>query len=190
MTMAEATPLSSEPTLPPMIARARINRGYCQAQLHWIDEAKARKLRMTPHEPSGPAARDIIHVASVPTDAGIEPESNPSDIDAFYSLNRRFKTTRWLAAILSSVSEHYGVLKIDIVSQRRTVNVMLPRQIAMYLARMLTTRSLPEIGRQMGNRDHTTVLHAVRKIARMRETDAGLNAEIEQLIDRITGEGR
>ena len=62
------------------------------------------------------------------------------------------------------VATHYNVSRADILSSRRTANVVRPRQIAMYLSKVLTLRSLPEIGRRFGGRDHTTVLHAVRKI--------------------------
>ncbi|MCB8829719.1 chromosomal replication initiator protein DnaA, partial [Escherichia coli] len=62
------------------------------------------------------------------------------------------------------VARHYNVSKQDLLSNRRTRTIVKPRQIAMYLAKMLTPRSLPEIGRRFGGRDHTTVLHAVRKI--------------------------
>src|SRR5207244_10771589 len=62
------------------------------------------------------------------------------------------------------VARQYNVSRSDLLSSRRTANVVRPRQIAMYLAKTLTLRSLPEIGRRFGGRDHTTVLHAVRKI--------------------------
>lgn len=61
-------------------------------------------------------------------------------------------------------ASHFNVSRDDILSARRTANVVRPRQIAMYLSKLLTPRSLPEIGRRSGGRDHTTVLHAVRKI--------------------------
>ena len=66
--------------------------------------------------------------------------------------------------ILRIISRHYGVSKGDLLSQRRHRSVVWPRQIGMYLAKHLTARSLPEIGRRFGGRDHTTVLHAIRKI--------------------------
>ena len=65
------------------------------------------------------------------------------------------------------------------MSSRRTANVVRPRQVAMYLAKTLTLRSLPEIGRRFGGRDHTTVLHAVRKIENLVHNDAALAEEIE-----------
>ena len=79
------------------------------------------------------------------------------------------------------VSKHYNVSKPDLLSARRTRTIVRPRQIAMYLAKMLTPRSLPEIGRRFGNRDHTTVLHAVRKIEDLVKNDATLAQEIELL---------
>ena len=84
------------------------------------------------------------------------------------------------------VARHYNVSKADLLSSRRTRTIVRPRQIAMYLAKTLTPRSLPEIGRRFGGRDHTTVLHAVRKIEGLIEGDKTLADEIEmlkQLID-------
>jgi chromosomal replication initiator protein len=79
------------------------------------------------------------------------------------------------------VARHYNVSRSDLLSSRRTANVVRPRQIAMYLAKTLTLRSLPEIGRRFGGRDHTTVLHAVRKIESLIGVDNILAAEIEVL---------
>jgi chromosomal replication initiator protein len=83
--------------------------------------------------------------------------------------------------ILRIVAKHYGVSRADLLSSRRTANVVRPRQIAMYLAKTLTLRSLPEIGRRFGGRDHTTVLHAVRKIEGLVQGDKGLAEEIDSL---------
>lgn len=83
--------------------------------------------------------------------------------------------------ILRVVSKHYNVSRADLLSQRRTATVVKPRQIAMYLAKVLTLRSLPEIGRRFGGRDHTTVLHAVRKIDGLIANDRALADEIENL---------
>ncbi|EFO32724.1 chromosomal replication initiator protein DnaA [Roseibium sp. TrichSKD4] len=79
------------------------------------------------------------------------------------------------------VSKHYNVTKADLLSARRTRTIVRPRQIAMYLAKVMTPRSLPEIGRRFGNRDHTTVLHAVRKIEELAKGDYALAQEIELL---------
>jgi chromosomal replication initiator protein len=79
------------------------------------------------------------------------------------------------------VARQYNVSRSDLLSSRRTANVVRPRQIAMYLAKTLTLRSLPEIGRRFGGRDHTTVLHAVRKIEGLVGNDTMLSEEIELL---------
>jgi len=79
------------------------------------------------------------------------------------------------------VARQYNVSRSDLLSSRRTANVVRPRQVAMYLAKVLTLRSLPEIGRRFGGRDHTTVLHAVRKIENLAGTDTALAEEIEAL---------
>jgi len=79
------------------------------------------------------------------------------------------------------VARQYNVSRADLLSSRRTANVVRPRQVAMYLAKTLTLRSLPEIGRRFGGRDHTTVLHAVRKIENLVHSDTALAEEIELL---------
>jgi chromosomal replication initiator protein len=79
------------------------------------------------------------------------------------------------------VARQYNVSRADLLSSRRTANVVRPRQVAMYLAKILTLRSLPEIGRRFGGRDHTTVLHAVRKIEGLVSNDQALAEEIEAL---------
>jgi chromosomal replication initiator protein len=82
------------------------------------------------------------------------------------------------------VASHYNISRADILSSRRTANVVRPRQIAMYLSKVLTLRSLPEIGRRFGGRDHTTVLHAVRKVEDLASKDKSL-AEVIELLKRI-----
>ena len=79
------------------------------------------------------------------------------------------------------VARQYNVSRSDLLSSRRTANVVRPRQVAMYLAKTLTLRSLPEIGRRFGGRDHTTVLHAVRKIEALVAKDVSLCDEVELL---------
>jgi chromosomal replication initiator protein len=83
--------------------------------------------------------------------------------------------------ILRIISRHFGVSKHDLLSQRRHRSVVWPRQIGMYLAKQLTARSLPEIGRRFGNRDHTTVLHAIRKIEGQITDNPRLRDELEEL---------
>ena len=87
--------------------------------------------------------------------------------------------------ILKVVGRHYNVSKNDLLSPRRARNVVVPRQIGMYLAKKLTSRSLPEIGRRFGGRDHSTVLHAVRKIDDLMRADEKLAKDLTQLIRLI-----
>ncbi|PSJ57903.1 chromosomal replication initiator protein DnaA [Pseudaminobacter soli (ex Li et al. 2025)] len=84
------------------------------------------------------------------------------------------------------VARHYNVSKTELLSNRRTRTIVKPRQIAMYLAKVMTPRSLPEIGRRFGGRDHTTVLHAVRKIEDLSGADNTLAQELELLRRLIT----
>ena len=79
------------------------------------------------------------------------------------------------------VARQYNVSRSDLLSSRRTANVVRPRQVAMYLAKTMTLRSLPEIGRRFGGRDHTTVLHAVRKIEALVGKDPALADEVDLL---------
>ncbi len=85
------------------------------------------------------------------------------------------------------VAKHYNVSRQELVSNRRTRVIVKPRQIAMYLSKTLTPRSFPEIGRRFGGRDHTTVLHAVRKIEELIAGDTKLSHEIE-LLKRLINE--
>ena len=84
------------------------------------------------------------------------------------------------------VCQFYNIRLSEMASPRRARDIVRPRQIAMYLAKKMTTRSLPDIGRRFGNRDHTTVLHAVRKITEQRRTDSTLQEELI-MIDRQLG---
>ena len=79
------------------------------------------------------------------------------------------------------VAEYFNVKMGDMLSARRARSVARPRQIAMYLSKQLTTRSLPEIGRKFGGRDHTTVIHAVRKIDQLRAEDPALDEDVDLL---------
>ena len=89
--------------------------------------------------------------------------------------------------IQKKVAQHFNIRLADMHSARRARNVARPRQVAMYLAKQLTTRSLPEIGRKFGGRDHTTVMHAVRRIEELRQTDAGLAEDIDLLRRMLEG---
>ena len=83
--------------------------------------------------------------------------------------------------IQKQVAAHYDVRIAEMFSARRARNIARPRQVAMYLAKMLTAFSYPEIGRQFGGRDHTTVMHAVRTIEGLIASDKGIAEDVQLL---------
>ena len=85
------------------------------------------------------------------------------------------------------VAEHYNMRLADMTSDRRARAVARPRQIAMYLSKQLTQRSLPDIGRKFGGRDHTTVMHAVRKVEELRLSDVSFAEDVELLRRMLEG---
>ena len=92
-----------------------------------------------------------------------------------------------LDEIKRKVADHYNLRISDLISARRARQVARPRQVAMYLAKTLTAKSLPEIGRGFGGRDHTTVIHAVRKVESLAETDSQIAEDIELLRRMLEG---
>lgn len=98
--------------------------------------------------------------------------------DMFRASRRRIT----IDEIQKRVCEHYRIRTAEMVSARRAREVARPRQVAMYLAKQLTPRSLPEIGRRFGGRDHTTVIHAVRQIERLRGLDSEIDNDVRTLM--------
>jgi len=91
-------------------------------------------------------------------------------------------------AVQKIVCQHFNMLRKDLLSGRRTADVVYPRQIAMFLCKEFTKRSLPEIGRRFGGRDHTTVLHAVRIVGQREKTNETLAADLKALREQIVKE--
>jgi chromosomal replication initiator protein len=89
--------------------------------------------------------------------------------------------------IQKTVAEHFTLKQADLLSERRTRSVARPRQIAMYLCKQHTTRSYPDIGRRFGGRDHTTVLHGVRKIEELIAQDEQIARDVEALTRKLRG---
>ena len=87
--------------------------------------------------------------------------------------------------IQTTVCKFYKISKNEMLSPRRSRYLVRPRQTAIYLAKMLTSKSLPEIGRSFSNRDHTTVIHSVKTIERLRKEDSELNINIDSLKNKI-----
>jgi chromosomal replication initiator protein len=90
-----------------------------------------------------------------------------------------------IESIQSAVSERFGLPIDELLSEKRSQNIVFPRQVAMYLSRELTDSSLPKIGREFGGRDHTTVIHATSKIARMIKADRSVYNLVQELTARI-----
>ena len=97
------------------------------------------------------------------------------------------KTLISVENIQKSVADFYNIKVADMYSKRRPANIATPRQIAMYLAKELTQKSFPEIGDLFGGRDHTTVLHAVKKISELRTRNSELNHQLHVLEQQLRG---
>ncbi|HRJ65443.1 MAG TPA: helix-turn-helix domain-containing protein, partial [Brevundimonas sp.] len=89
--------------------------------------------------------------------------------------------------IQKTVADHFSLKQADLLSERRTRAVARPRQIAMWLCKQHTTRSYPDIGRRFGGRDHTTVLHGVRKIEELMALDDQIARDVETLTRKLRG---
>lgn len=91
-----------------------------------------------------------------------------------------------IARIQRIVAKHYRIPLIEMVSARRAREVARPRQVAMYLSKLLTPKSLPDIGRLFGNRDHTTVIHACRQVTRLIAEDPEIRADVRRLTRKLS----
>lgn len=107
--------------------------------------------------------------------------------DVLHDLLRANDRRITIEEIQKRVAEHYNIKLAEMHSARRSRAIARPRQVAMFLAKQLTSRSLPEIGRKFGGRDHTTVMHAVRKIEELRQTDASFAEDVELLRRMLEG---
>ena len=89
--------------------------------------------------------------------------------------------------IQRKVAEHFNIRMTDMYSARRSRSVARPRQVAMYLCKQLTGKSLPDIGHIFGGRDHTTVMHAIKRVTQLREIDSAFDEDIERLRRSLEG---
>ena len=160
-----------------------------------------RHMMMLRNDPTATIAPEILAlVAERITGGGRELEGALNKLVAYQQFNKSFITADLASMVLRDaagsadtsrikiedilkvISRHYNVGRNDLLSPRRAREVVMPRQIGMYLAKKLTARSLPEIGRRFGGRDHSTVLHAVRKIDEQMKSDEKLARELALLI--------
>jgi len=90
-----------------------------------------------------------------------------------------------IKSIQDAVCERFGLSSVELCGDKRSQNIVYPRQVAMYLSRELTDSSLPKIGKEFGGRDHTTVIHATSKIARLIREDPSVYTLVQELTARI-----
>ena len=105
--------------------------------------------------------------------------------EALQGLGFATETTLSIDLIQKKVAAYFNINQSDITGKKRSQNIVVPRQIAMYLSRELTDSSLPKIGKEFGGKDHTTVLHAIDKIEKNISSDSGLEKDLKNLRDEL-----
>ena len=150
----------------------QMNRSLPQDVLEFL----ALKVTANVRELEGALNRLIAHADLVGRAVTVE-----TAMDLLQDLLRASERRLSIEDIQRKVAEHYGIRFADMHSARRARPVARPRQVAMYLCKQLTTHSLPEIGRKFGGRDHTTIIHGVRKIEELMTSDSGLQSDVDQL---------
>ncbi len=145
-------------------------------------EFLALKITTNIRELEGALNRIVAHAEVTKSDITLE-----STLEVLQDLLRSSDRRVTIDEIQRQVAEHYNIRLADMHSARRARNVARPRQVAMYLAKQLTPRSLPEIGRKFGGRDHTTVMHAVKKIEELIAEDPSFLQDVETLRRGLTG---
>ena len=141
-----------------------------------VIEFLAHKITSSVRELEGALTRLAAHVTLVGRSVDLEIAE-----DLLQDLLRASDRRTTIDQIQKKVAEHFNVKISDMHSARRSRTVARPRQIAMFLSKNLTTRSLPEIGRKFGGRDHTTVIHAIKKIQELVKNDSSMSEDIEIL---------
>ena len=141
-----------------------------------VIEFLAHKITSSVRELEGALTRLAAHVTLVGRNVDLEIAE-----DLLQDLLRASDRRTTIDQIQKKVAEHFNVKISDMHSARRSRTVARPRQIAMFLSKNLTTRSLPEIGRKFGGRDHTTVIHAIKKIQELVKNDSSLSEDLEIL---------
>ncbi len=147
-----------------------------------VMEFLAHKIVSNVRELEGALNRVIAHSQLVGRAITLE-----STQDVLHDLLKASDRRITIEEIQKRVAEHFNIKLAEMSSARRSRQVARPRQVAMYLAKQLTSRSLPEIGRKFGGRDHTTVMHAVKKVEELRSSDQGFSEDVELLRRMLQG---
>ena len=143
---------------------------------HKVMEFLAHKITTNVRELEGALNRLIAHANLFGRSVTLEATQ-----EVLHDILKAHDKRVTIEEIQRRVAEHYNIRLTDMASARRARAVARPRQVAMYLAKQLTSRSLPEIGRKFGNRDHTTVMHAVSRVSELMERDSGFSEDVEVL---------
>ena len=147
-----------------------------------VTEFLAHKITSNVRELEGALNRVVAHAQLVGRDITLETTQ-----EVLHDLLRANDRRVTIDDIQKQVAAHFNVRVADMHSARRARSVARPRQVAMYLAKQLTSRSLPEIGRKFGGRDHTTVMHAVKKVEELRDSDSMFAEDVELLRRMLEG---
>ncbi len=158
--------------------RKQLNANVPEAVLEFL----ALKVTSNIRELEGALNRIVAH-----SDVAKQAITLESTQEVLQDLLRSHDRRITIDEIQRKVAEHYNIRLADMHSARRSRNVARPRQVAMFLAKQLTARSLPEIGRKFGGRDHTTVMHAVRKVEELSTEDASFAQDVEVIKRALTG---
>jgi chromosomal replication initiator protein len=145
-------------------------------------EFLAHKISTNIRELEGALNRVVAHGQLIGREITVEMAQ-----DVLHDLLRQADRKVTVDEIQQRVAAHYNIKLAEMSSPRRARSVARPRQVAMYLAKQLTTLSLPQIGKRFGNRDHTTVMHAVRKIEELKISDLSIAEDVELLKRQLQG---
>jgi Bacterial dnaA protein helix-turn-helix len=163
-----------------------------QAELHSARQARlARMGAWQRNEPVVPIERVLRaeSVVTIPEPQPLPPSlpaPEPMKVETWFRMVEESPPQRLrVEHIQQAVALHFKIRREDLLSSRRTANLITPRHAAVWLAKRLTTKSLPEIGRRFGGRDHTTVLHAIRKTEQKIAAYPSLAAELAELETRL-----
>jgi chromosomal replication initiator protein len=145
-------------------------------------EFLAHKITSSVRELEGALNRVAAHSSLIGRDITLE-----TCQEVLHDLLRASDRRISIEEIQKRVAEHFNIRLADMHSARRSRAVARPRQVAMYLAKQLTSRSLPEIGRKFGGRDHTTVMHAVKKVEELKTSDTTFAEDVDLLWRMLEG---
>ena len=163
------------------ILQAKIEKLQCDVPQKVL-EFLAHKITSNIRELEGALNRVIAHATLVGREITIESTEEVLK-DLLRANDRRVN----VEDIQRAVASHYHIKVSDMHSARRSVAVARPRQVAMYLSKQMTAKSLPEIGRKFGGKDHTTVMHAIKRVEELCEKDQDIREDIELLSRMLQG---